>query len=341
MQPQSTITVSPRSRRRSPGTVWGLAAFGPEATRTENETPSAPASCRNCSIRQASSASVWPTKSPSSTKRSNAMSAICGRPADRIQLALVLDRAQLFDEAVAGNRVDSARVQARVALVGERGALEPDAAGEELREGLVQVALRLDELGALDGSSALRVPEVGEQPGRARARRAGPRSSSRARRGSACSPGRRRAAAPRASPAVGRRGRSRALREERQRFPVALRPAPEDRARPQGRRSRRSGATPPVPPGWRGGPRRAGPGRARARPGSRSCSASRRPGSRPCPRPSRARRGTSRRTRPRCSSAGTGRCSRAPRPSLRSAARARGGRALRRARDRGARGRRG
>ncbi len=103
------------------------------------------------------------------------------RPADRIQLVLVLDDAQLFDEAVAGNRVDSSSVQPRVALVRERRALEADAAGEQLREGLVEVALRLDELGAFDGAGAFRVPEVGEQldalgldeQGRVRAREPG------------------------------------------------------------------------------------------------------------------------------------------------------------------------
>ena len=119
MQPQSTITVSPRSRRRSPGTVWGLAAFGPEATRTENDTPSAPASWRNCSIRQARSASVWPTKSAFVDEALERDVRDLRRPADRIQLVLVLDDAQLFDEAVAGNRVDSSGVQPRVALVGE------------------------------------------------------------------------------------------------------------------------------------------------------------------------------------------------------------------------------
>ena len=86
------------------------------------------------------------------------------RPADRIKLVLVLDHAQLFDEAVARNSVDSSCVQPRVALVGERGALEADAAGEMLREGLVEVAFGLHELGAFDGSGAFRVPEVGEQP---------------------------------------------------------------------------------------------------------------------------------------------------------------------------------
>ena len=39
------------------------------------------------------------------------------RPADRVQLVLVLDGAQLLDEAVAGNRVDSSSVQPRVAFV--------------------------------------------------------------------------------------------------------------------------------------------------------------------------------------------------------------------------------
>ena len=81
--------------------------------------------------------------------------------ADRVELVLVLDRAQLLDESVTRNGLDPAGVETRVMLEAERGRLEPDLAGELLRQRLEQVALRVDELEAVDRAGRLRVPEVG------------------------------------------------------------------------------------------------------------------------------------------------------------------------------------
>ena len=70
-----------RAGRRARCAAWPRS--GPTRRVTGNETPSAFASCRNCSKRQASSRSVRPTSSPSSAKRSNAMFAIVRGPPDR------------------------------------------------------------------------------------------------------------------------------------------------------------------------------------------------------------------------------------------------------------------
>ena len=77
---------------------------------------------------------------------------------DRRQLVLVLDDAELLDEAVARDRLDAARVQARVALEAQRRGLEADPAREQLGQRLEEIALGIDELGALDRAGALGVP---------------------------------------------------------------------------------------------------------------------------------------------------------------------------------------
>ena len=87
------------------------------------------------------------------------------RPApDRVELVLVLDRAQLLDEPVARDGLDPARVEPRIALEGERRRLEADLPGQLLGQRLEKVALRVDELDAFDRASRLRVAEVGVEP---------------------------------------------------------------------------------------------------------------------------------------------------------------------------------
>ncbi len=81
-----------------------------------------------------------------------------------LELALVLDRAQLLDEPLARNEVDPAPAQLLRERPGEDIRLEADASAELLREPADQGALRLHRLDALDGSRLLDVAEVGEEP---------------------------------------------------------------------------------------------------------------------------------------------------------------------------------
>ncbi len=92
------------------------------------------------------------------------MSVIAAARRIDVQLVLVLHDPELLDEPVRGDRLDPARVEPRVALEGERGRLEADRAREQLGQRLVEVALRLDELGALDRPAALGIAVVGEDP---------------------------------------------------------------------------------------------------------------------------------------------------------------------------------
>src|SRR5262249_9767225 len=87
-----------------------------------------------------------------------------GRLADGVELALVLDRAELLDEPVARNWLDPAGVEARVTLEADPGRVEADLARELLRERLEEVALRVDELDAFDLAGGLCVAEVGVEP---------------------------------------------------------------------------------------------------------------------------------------------------------------------------------
>src|SRR5262245_32177622 len=86
------------------------------------------------------------------------------RPADRVELAVVLHRAQRLDEAAARYEVEPAAVQRLPARVADGVGLEADAALEQLRERDDQRALRLDELDARDRPPGLGVAEVAEQP---------------------------------------------------------------------------------------------------------------------------------------------------------------------------------
>ena len=85
------------------------------------------------------------------------------RAPDRRELLIVLDDTELLDEPVPGDRLDSAGVQPRVALEAQRRGLEADRPREQLGERLEEIALGLDELGALDGAGALGVAVVGEE----------------------------------------------------------------------------------------------------------------------------------------------------------------------------------
>ncbi len=88
---------------------------------------------------------------------------ISQRAPERLELALVLDRAQLLDEALTRHELDPALPQ----LLGERPRedvrLEAEAAREVLGEPPDQRALRLHRLDTLDGPCRLDVAEVGEE----------------------------------------------------------------------------------------------------------------------------------------------------------------------------------
>src|SRR4051794_8660750 len=76
---------------------------------------------------------------------------------------LVLHCPERLDEPVARHELDPARVERRMLAVRHDLGLEPDLARELLREERVEVARRLDELGALDRPRRLGVAEVAEE----------------------------------------------------------------------------------------------------------------------------------------------------------------------------------
>ena len=84
--------------------------------------------------------------------------------AERVELALVLHGAELLDEAVGRDGLRLSLLQRLVARVGDRIRLEADAAREGLRELADQVALRLDDLDAVDCARSLEIAKVGEEP---------------------------------------------------------------------------------------------------------------------------------------------------------------------------------
>ena len=87
-----------------------------------------------------------------------------GRAADRVELVLVLDRAQLLDEAVARDRLDPAGVQSASSARSERRRLEADASRRAARRGSGRDRASRRRTRRLDRACRLRVPEVGEEP---------------------------------------------------------------------------------------------------------------------------------------------------------------------------------
>ena len=83
--------------------------------------------------------------------------------ADRIELVLVLDRAQRFDEPAPGHELQAVGGEGLVLRVGDHVRLEADAARDVLADVGPDHAPGLDELDSLDGAAGLRVAEVAEQ----------------------------------------------------------------------------------------------------------------------------------------------------------------------------------
>ena len=86
----------------------------------------------------------------------------------RVELTVVLDRTQGLDEPALRDELETARRKGLVLRVGRRIGLEADPAGKPLGEVGEEVALRLDELGVLDGAARCGVAEVAEQAGAVR-----------------------------------------------------------------------------------------------------------------------------------------------------------------------------
>jgi hypothetical protein len=84
------------------------------------------------------------------------------RPADRVELLVVLHGAQRLHEAAARDEVEPAAGQRLPARVADSIGLEADPTVEQLRECDDQGAFRLDELDALDCPPRLGVAEVTE-----------------------------------------------------------------------------------------------------------------------------------------------------------------------------------
>ena len=111
MQPASTSSVSPGSMRRSLSSVCGLAAFAPDAmvhgerdalrVRLVQELLEAPG---ELALGAADDVALV---GEALERRVRDL----GRPPDRVELVLVLDRAQLLDEAVARDGLDPAGVE--------------------------------------------------------------------------------------------------------------------------------------------------------------------------------------------------------------------------------------
>src|SRR6266540_4542664 len=87
-----------------------------------------------------------------------------GRPPDRSELALVLDRPQRFHHAAPGHQVEPSRRERLVAGVGDRVGLEAEPARQPLGEVGEHVPPGDPELDAFDLLACLRVAEVAEQP---------------------------------------------------------------------------------------------------------------------------------------------------------------------------------
>src|SRR5947207_635066 len=87
----------------------------------------------------------------------------CGRAPEGLELAVVLDHAELLDEALTRHELDASLPQ----LLGERPredvGLEAEAAREVLTEPADQRPLRLHGLDAVDAPRSLDVAEVGEE----------------------------------------------------------------------------------------------------------------------------------------------------------------------------------
>src|SRR5919198_1072808 len=91
----------------------------------------------------------------------------CPRPrADRVELALVLDRPQRFDETASRHEVETAARKGLVLGIGNGHVLEADASLERLGQRHVEVAVALNELDtvALERFAGGRVAEVAVDP---------------------------------------------------------------------------------------------------------------------------------------------------------------------------------
>ena len=169
----SKTTSSPRPISRSPGSACGRAPLGPAAT-IAGKDGSPPSSRIRASAARATSRSVRPAR-PRSTLQSQTSSASFGCRLDRRQLALVLDPAQLLDQAAGGHRLDALGefpLQTLQAAHREVVVLEAGPALEPLGDAPQPVALDRDRLPALDLSGgALGVAEVGKKEANRPARR--------------------------------------------------------------------------------------------------------------------------------------------------------------------------
>ena len=84
---------------------------------------------------------------------------------DRVELAVLLDRAQALDDSGAGNELRRTPAKDLVVRIRHDGRLEADAPAQHGCDVGVHEALRLDDLDVLHGSpGALGVAEVGEEP---------------------------------------------------------------------------------------------------------------------------------------------------------------------------------
>ena len=155
-------TVSPASILRSVGRLCGRAPFGPPATIDSKLRPVA--------AELVEELVEPPREIALGAARELLLREALERPArdlrgaaDDRDLVLVLDGPERLDEPVARHELDPARVQRCVLAVGHDLGLEADPAGELLSKERVEVARRLDELGALDRTRGLGVAEVAEE----------------------------------------------------------------------------------------------------------------------------------------------------------------------------------
>ena len=163
MAPASTTTVSPASIVRSVGRACGLRGVRPGGDdRLEGRRVGAV--LVEELVQPPGELALGAADEPLLGEARIRLARDLAGAADRIQLVVVLDRAQRLDEAAPGDEREPACAQDLPRRVADGVGLEAHGALEQLGQRRDERALRLDELDALDRPRGLGVAEVAEEP---------------------------------------------------------------------------------------------------------------------------------------------------------------------------------